>query len=105
MPGDPHAAELDGGLTPVRYLTTTDPTHTSSGAYPEDPNPMSQTLHQNDIHDLVHDRIGDLYATASELRESRRHSPDSDAGLVTRTRWTIGRRLVSIGQTVAGTHA
>jgi hypothetical protein len=66
---------------------------------------MSQTLHQNDIHDLVQDRIGDLYATASELRQTRSDAPETDAGLVTRTRWTIGRRLVSIGQTVAGTHA
>ena len=89
----------------MRYLTTTDPTNTIRTAYPEDQSPMSQTLHQNDIHDLVQDRIGDLYSTASELRETRRHAPESDAGLVTRTRWTIGRRLVSIGQTVAGTHA
>ena len=89
----------------MRYLTTTDPTHTTRSSYPEDPSPMSQTLHQNDIHDLVQDRIGDLYSTASELRETRRHAPEGDAGLVTRTRWTIGRRLVSIGQTVAGTHA
>jgi hypothetical protein len=89
----------------VRYLTTTDPTNTIRTAYPEDPNPMSQTLHQNQFKDLVQDRIGDLYATASELRDTRRRTPESDAGLVTRTRWTIGRRLVSIGQTVAGTHA
>ena len=89
----------------MRYLTTTDLTHTIRTAYPEDPSPMSQTLHQNDIHDLVQHRIGDLYTTASELRETRRHAPEGDAGLVARTRWTIGRRLVSIGQTVAGTHA
>ena len=89
----------------MRYLTTTDPTHTIRTAYPEDPSPMSQTLHQNQFQDLVQDRIGDLYATASELRETRRHAPETDAGLVTRTRWSIGRRLVSIGQTVAGTHA
>ena len=89
----------------MRYLTTTDPTTTIRTAYPEGQSPMSQTLHQNDIHDLVQDRIGDLYATASELRDARRHAPENDAGLVTRTRWTIGRRLVSIGQTVAGTHA
>ena len=89
----------------MRYQTTTDSTTTIRTAYPEDPSLMSQTLHQNDIHDLVQDRIGDLYTTASELREARRHGPETDAGLLTRTRWTIGRRLVSIGQTVAGTHA
>ena len=89
----------------MRYLTTTDPTNTIRTAYPEDPNPMSQTLHQNDIHDLVQDRIGDLYATASELRQTRRQATETDPGLVMRTRWSIGRRLVSIGQTVSGTHA
>ena len=89
----------------MRYMITTNPTHTTRLPNPEDPDPMSQTLHQNDIHDLVQDRIGDLYATARELREARHHAPEADPGLVTRTRWTIGRRLVSIGQTVAGTHA
>jgi hypothetical protein len=86
-------------------MTTTDPTQTIHTTYSEDPSPMSQTLHQNQFHDLVQDRIGDLYTTASELRDTRRQAPESDAGLVTRTRWTIGRRLVAIGQTVAGTHA
>ena len=89
----------------MRYMTTTDPTQTIRTTYPEDPSPMSQTLHQNQFHDLVQGRIGDLYTTASELRDTRRQAPESDAGLVTRTRWTIGRRLVAIGQTVAGTHA
>ena len=89
----------------MRYLTTTDPTHTIRMPYPEDPSPMNHTLHQNQFHDLVQDRIGDLYATARELREARHHAPAAHPGLVTRTRWTIGRRLVSIGQTVAGTHA
>ena len=89
----------------MRYMTTTDPTHTIRMPYPEDPSPMNHTLHQNQFHDLVQDRIGDLYATARELRETRHQAPESDPGLVTRTRWSIGRRLVSIGQTVAGTHA
>ena len=89
----------------MRYLTTTDPTHTVRMPYPEDPSPMSHTLHQNQFQDLVQDRIGDLYATASELRETRRQATETDPGLVMRTRWSIGRRLVSIGQTVAGTHA
>jgi hypothetical protein len=71
----------------------------------EEPTPMHETLHQNDIHDLVQDRIGDLYSTARELRVARRDMCEHDAGLVMRTRWSIGRRLVSIGQTVAGTHA
>ena len=66
---------------------------------------MQQTLHQNDIHDLVQDRIGDLYATARELREARRDACGPESGIVNRARWSLGRRLVSIGQTVAGTHA
>jgi len=43
----------------VRYLTTTDSTDTIRTAYPEDPSPMNHTLHQNQFHDLVQDRIGD----------------------------------------------
>ena len=88
----------------MRYLTTTDPkSHTPQ--HPEASAAMHQTLHQNDIHDLVQDRIGDLYTTARELREARRDPCAAETGLVTRARWTVGRRLVSLGQTVAGTHA
>ena len=68
---------------------------------------MHQTLHQNDVDHLVHDRIGTLYSTALETRPNR---PDrgAEVGLVSRTRWTIGRHLVSIGESVSGsrpTHA
>jgi hypothetical protein len=66
---------------------------------------MHQTLHQNDIHDLVQDRIGDLYTTARELRDARRDECEAESSLVTRARWSVGRRIVSLGQTVAGTHA
>ncbi|MEO5964569.1 MAG: hypothetical protein ABIR11_03820 [Candidatus Limnocylindrales bacterium] len=65
---------------------------------------MYDTLRQNDIDHLVQDRIGDLYATARELRPAHRDI-DIHTGLVTRTRWSIGRRLVSLGNTVAGQHA
>ena len=65
---------------------------------------MHQTLHQNDVDHLVHDRIVDLHSTASELRPGRRHDGDR-GGLVARTRTTIGRHLVSIGNSVAGQHA
>ena len=88
----------------MRYLTTTDPT-SYMPQHPKGPIAMQQTLHQNDIHGLVQDRIGDLYTTARELREARRDECAPDTGLVTRARWSVGRRLVSIGQTVAGTHA
>jgi hypothetical protein len=61
-------------------------------------------VHQNDVEHLVHDRIDDLYTTARELRETRRDAY-VHAGLVLRTRWSIGRRLVSLGNTVSGQHA
>jgi hypothetical protein len=65
---------------------------------------MHATLHQNDVDSLVEnrmylaqDRISDLYATARELHVGHRDVSER-TGLVTRTRWTIGRHLVSIGQ-------
>jgi hypothetical protein len=65
---------------------------------------MHDTLHQNDVDHLVHDRIGDLYSTAREVHPGRRDAAER-TGLVTRTRTTIGRRLVSIGHSVSGQHA
>jgi hypothetical protein len=65
---------------------------------------MHATLHQNDVDYLVQDRIGDLYATARELHTGHRDASER-SGLVTRTRLTIGQRLVSIGHTVSGQHA
>ena len=65
---------------------------------------MHATLHQNDVDHLVHDRIGDLYTTARETHIARRDAGER-TGFVMRTRWTIGRRLVSIGHSVSGQHA
>ena len=65
---------------------------------------MHPTIHQNDVDYLVQDRIGDLYSTAREVHVARR-DPAMRSGLVTRTRGTIGRRLVSIGHSVSGQHA
>jgi hypothetical protein len=62
---------------------------------------ISPTIHQNDMEHLVSDRIGDLYATARELHPGRRDM-GHQAGLLLRTRTSIGRRLVSLGHTVAG---
>ena len=50
------------------------------------------------------DRLNELYATAAETHVSRR-MPSDHEGIVLRTRITIGRRLVSLGSTVAGHHA
>jgi hypothetical protein len=72
--------------------------------HPEGDSPMHQTLHQNDVDHEVHHRIGDLYSTATEVRTGRRDDGDQP-GIVSRTRWTIGRHLVSIGETVSGSHA
>jgi len=65
---------------------------------------MHQTLHQNDVDHLVHDRIGSLYAVASETR-SNRADRGAEAGIVTRTRWSLRRRVVSIGESLAGSRA
>jgi hypothetical protein len=67
---------------------------------------MHEPMHQSDVHPLVGDRIHDLYTTSSELRASREAAAVHDeTGLVTRTRRTIGHRLISIGSAVAGHQA
>ena len=58
---------------------------------------MHQTLHQNDVDFLVHDRIGSLYVVASETRNNR-DDRGAEAGIVTRTRWSVGRHLVTLGR-------
>jgi hypothetical protein len=65
---------------------------------------MYEPFHLSDTGQLVHDRIHDLYATAGELRAARRSSC-GQTGLMARTRLSVGRRLISIGSTVAGQHA
>ncbi len=67
---------------------------------------MNQTNTPADVNPLVADRIHDLYQISSELHATRRPKAAADTtGLVTRTRWTIGRRLISIGSALAGQHA
>jgi hypothetical protein len=67
---------------------------------------MHQTIHSTEVNPIVGDRLHDLYETSSELRATRGPRSLSDrTGLLTRTRWTIGRRLISIGSAVAGQHA
>jgi len=65
---------------------------------------MNEPLHLNGVDGLAHERITELHATAMETRTPRRASV-MQAGLVTRTRSTLGRRLISLGSTVAGHHA
>jgi hypothetical protein len=74
--------------------------------HPEGIDPVHQTLHQNDVDHLVHDRIGSLYAVASETRGRQDdHGTRGDAGLVARTRVSLGRHLVSLGESVSGSRA
>lgn len=65
---------------------------------------MYEPLHLNDMTPVAYDRINDLYATAAELRASRRSACER-MGLIMRTRWSLGRRLISLGGVVAGGHA
>ncbi len=65
---------------------------------------MYEPLHLSGVDHLAHDRIAELHSVATEVRAPRRASAN-EPGLVTRTRHTLGRRLISIGTTVAGHHA
>ena len=63
---------------------------------------MPDSLQLSAVDHLAHDRINDLLATASETRSDARRLADDRPGLVTRTRWTLGRRLISLGSAVSG---
>jgi hypothetical protein len=65
---------------------------------------MNEPLHLAGVDGFAHDRIAELHATAAETRATRRSS-GPQGGLLMRTRLTLGRRLVSLGSTVAGHHA
>jgi hypothetical protein len=66
---------------------------------------MPEPIRPTEVNPLVGDRIHDLYETSTELRATRGPRDASErASLVTRTRWTIGKRLISIGSAVSGTH-
>jgi hypothetical protein len=61
---------------------------------------MHEPLHLAGVDQLVPDRIHDLRATACETKGVRRDP--AHGGLITRTRGSVGRRLISLGTTVAG---
>jgi hypothetical protein len=65
---------------------------------------MNEPLHLAGVDGFARDRIADLHAIAAETRAPRRID-GGQAGLITRTRATLGRRLVSLGGTVAGHQA
>lgn len=62
---------------------------------------MYEPLHLAGVDYLVPGRIHDLRLTACETKGMRRE-PASHDGLLTRTRGLVGRRLISLGTTVAG---
>ncbi len=62
---------------------------------------MHEPLHLAGVDNLVPDRIHDLRATACETKGVRRDPANHD-GVVARTRGSVGRRLISLGTTVAG---
>ena len=66
---------------------------------------MPDSLQLSAVDHLAHDRINDLYATATETRSAGRRIAADRPGLVTRTRGTLGRRLISLGSAVAGPQA
>jgi hypothetical protein len=65
---------------------------------------MYEPFRLSNTDPYVHDRIDSLYTVAGELRAGRRGAGEQ-AGLLARTRILVGRRLISIGSTVAGQHA
>ena len=66
---------------------------------------MPDSLQLSSVDHLAHDRIQDLYTTASETRPALRRSSTERPGLLSRTRGSVGRRLISLGSAVAGSQA
>jgi hypothetical protein len=66
---------------------------------------MPDSLQLSAVDHLAHDRIHDLYAIATETRPALRRSSAERPGLLTRTRSTLGRRLIDLGAAVAGPQA
>lgn len=68
---------------------------------------MFEPFRLSDTDHLVHDRIHELHEISAGLRATP-HAPRAHGGfanVVVRTRAMVGRRLISLGSTVAGQHA
>ena len=67
---------------------------------------MPDQPHLNGTAFLAHERMGDLRLTALEIHglPKPQGAPDQP-GRIDRMRATLGRRLMSLGSTLAGHHA
>jgi hypothetical protein len=65
---------------------------------------MYEPLHLSGVDYLAQDRITELVAIAAEVKGVRRDAGQR-SGMLTRSRLTLGRRLISLGTAVAGPHA
>jgi hypothetical protein len=65
---------------------------------------MYEPFHLSGVDYLTHDRITELRTTAAEVRGAR-HDAGQPMGVLTRSRLILGRRLISLGTTVAGHQA
>lgn len=65
---------------------------------------MNEPLHLAGVDGVARDRIAELRTTAAEVRGASGHAAER-IGLVSRTRGTLGRRLISLGTAVSGNHA
>jgi hypothetical protein len=67
---------------------------------------MIEQTQLNSTSFLAHDRVGELHHTAHEIHGlPKPHGVHGQAGRVHRIRATLGRRLISLGSTMAGHHA
>jgi hypothetical protein len=79
-------------------MNTSHASHEGDGTMPD-------SLQLSSVDYLAHERISDLYAAASETRSPLRRSSAERPGLLSRTRGSVGRRLISLGSAVAGSQA
>ena len=65
---------------------------------------MNEPLQLSGTDHIAYDRVAELRTLAHEVHVPRRVAMEH-GGIVTRTRGVLGRRLISLGSTVAGHHA
>ncbi len=79
-------------------------TFTAIHRQPQGDRAMHEPLRMSGTDMTNPERVHELHATAAEVHGVRRQSHDP-TGLLPRARASIGRRIISIGGTVAGHHA